>query len=118
MTRALVLAAAAFAAFPALALTSAAKEFIAIARQLEPVHCEKRKLRREIALAEIEGRHARARELRAKFDSLGSDPETARLEARLGDLARRIGDGKGATADPEDLDAISAQQREAYYRCG
>jgi len=54
--------------------------------------------RREIALAEIERR-------------------TARLEARLGELGRRITDGKGATFDPEDLEAITMQQRGACYRC-
>ena len=97
--------------FPAWALTPAAQEFMSIAKQLEPVHCEKRKLRRELALAEVEGETARARELRARFGELDRDPKTARLEKRLADLQRRM------TLDSEDLDAISRQQREAYHRC-
>jgi hypothetical protein len=100
-----------------LALTPQAEEFMRIAGELEPVHCEKRKLRREIALAQAEKRDADARELRARFTKLDRDPKTARLEKRLGELERAISDGKGGTRDPEDLAAISKHQRAAYYRC-
>jgi len=95
----------------ALALSPAAKEFMAIAAELEPLHCEKRKLRREIALAEAQ-RHD-ASELRKKFAALDRDPKTAKLERRLGQLEPRV----TKSADPEDLAAISRQQREAFYRC-
>jgi len=104
-------------AWPAAALSPEAKEFMAISTRLEPVQCEKRKLRREIALAQAEGRDADVKKLRAKFEALNRDPATARQEKRLGELQRRILDGKGAARDPEDLEAISAQQREAFYRC-
>jgi hypothetical protein len=106
--------------FPAgscLALTPQAEEFMRIARELEPVHCEKRKLRREITLAEVEKRGADVRALRARFTKLDRDPKTARLEKRLGELESMISDGKGGTRDPEDLAAISKHQRDAYYRC-
>ena len=96
----------------AFALGADAKEFMSIARQLEPVHCEKRKLRRELAIAQAEGRDARVSELRGRFAALNRDPQTARLEKRLAELERRM------TLDEEALDAISAQQRDAYYRCG
>ena len=97
--------------FPAWGLSPAAQEFMTIAKELEPVHCEKRKLRRELALAEVEGEAARARELRARFSKLDRDPKTSRLEKRLADLQR------GMTLESDDLDAISRQQREAYHRC-
>ena len=100
---------------PAFALTPEAAEFIEISKKLEPVQCEKRKLRREIALAEIEKRDAS--ELKRKFARLDHDPETARLEKRLAELEPRILDRKGAPRHPEDLEAISRQQREAFYRC-
>lgn len=96
---------------PAFALSSDAKEFMRLAKQLEPVHCEKRKLRREIALAEVQGQDVRA--LKDRFATLDRDPKTARLEKRLGQLEPRI----SRSSDPEDLAAISAQQREAFYRC-
>jgi hypothetical protein len=96
---------------PAWGLSPEAKEFMQIARQLEPVHCEKRKLRREMALAEAEGSAARTKELRARFAELDRNPATARLEKRLAELERRM------TLLPGDLDAISFQQREAYHRC-
>ena len=117
MRRRLALLVAALFGASAHALTPQAKEFMAITAKLEPVQCEKRKLRREIALAETQREHARARELRARFDALERDPQTARLETRLGELAQRIANGRGGTIDPEDLDAISRQQREAFYRC-
>jgi hypothetical protein len=101
----------------ALALTPEAEEFMRIARELEPVHCEKRKLRRDIAIAEAERRDADARAARARFTKLDGDPKTAKLEKRLTALERAISDGKGGTRDPEDLAAISKQQRDAYYRC-
>jgi hypothetical protein len=99
------------------ALSPAAQEFIEISKRLEPVHCEKRKLRREIALAEAEGRDAGARAARERFAALNRDPETARLEKRLAELERRISDGRGGTRDPEDLEAISRQHRAAFYAC-
>lgn len=108
---------AALACLPALAATPEGREFLAIARQLEPVHCEKRKLRREIAVAEVERRHAAAQAVRARFDALSRKPETARLERRLAQLERRLSDGKGGVRDAEDLRAISLQQRQAFYRC-
>lgn len=109
---------AALAAGPAMAITPAAKEFIAISKQLEPVQCEKRKLRREMAVAQIEHEEARLKDLRGRFAALDRNPQTSRLEKRLGDLERRMSNGKGGTLDPEDLDAISLQHREAFYRCG
>ena len=42
----------------ALALSPAAQEFISISKELEPVQCEKRRLRRQMALAEVERRDA------------------------------------------------------------
>ena len=99
------------ACFPAWGLSPEAKEFMQIARQLEPVHCEKRKLRRELALAEVEGRDARAKDLRARFARLDRNPDTARLEKRLAELERSM------ALLPEELDSISFQQREAYHRC-
>jgi hypothetical protein len=96
---------------PAWSLSPEAQEFMAISKQLEPVQCEKRKLRREIALAEVERRDAK--ELRERFARINRDPQTARLEKRLGQLEP----GLLKSGDPEDLDAISRQQREAFYRC-
>ena len=95
----------------AFALSSAAKEFMEISAQLEPVQCEKRKLRRELALAEAERRDTTP--VRKKFDALDRDPRTAKLERRLAELQPRI----SKSSDPEDLAAISRQQREAFYRC-
>jgi hypothetical protein len=105
------------AAWPAVALSPAAKEFMAISQQLEPVQCDKRRLRRAIALAQAEGRDADAKQLRAKFEKLNREPQTARLEKRLAELHARIVDAKGVARDPEDLEAISRQQRDAFYRC-
>ena len=93
------------------ALTPAAKEFMSIARQLEPVHCEKRKLRRELALAQAEGRDPAA--LQQRFAALDRDPKTARLEKRLAELGPKV----SASVDPEDLAAVSRQHRDAFYRC-
>ena len=94
-----------------LALSREAREFIDISKQLEPVQCEKRKLRREIALAQIEQRDAQA--LKDKFAALDRDAKTARLEKRLARLQPRL----SKSADPEDLQAISRQHTEAFYRC-
>lgn len=96
---------------PAFALSSDAKEFMRIVKELEPVHCEKRKLRREIALAEVQRQDVRA--LKDRFTALGRDPRTAKLEKRLAELEPRV----SRSSDPEDLAAISTQHREAYYRC-
>jgi hypothetical protein len=96
---------------PAWSLSPEAREFIAITKQLEPVQCEKRKLRREIALAQAEQRDTSP--LRALFAKLNRDPKTARLEKRLAELEPRL----KMSSDPEDLPAISRQQVEAFYRC-
>ena len=96
-----------------LALSPAAREFIDISRQLEPVQCEKRHLRRQIALAEAEQRDSDAKAARARFAKLNKDAKTARLEKRLAELEPRL----RQSSDPEDLPAISFQQREAFYRC-
>lgn len=95
----------------AFALTPEAREFLRIVKELEPVHCEKRKLRREIALAQAQGHDSAA--LRARFSALDRDPSTAKLERRLAQLEPRV----SKSGDPEDLAAISRQQREAFYRC-
>jgi hypothetical protein len=100
-------------AAPAFALSPAAEEFMAISKELEPVQCEKRRLRREIAFAEAERRDQDVRVLRRKFAALDADPKTAQLEKRLSELEPRV----KASRDPEDLAAISLQQRQAFYRC-
>lgn len=101
----------------AFALTPEAKEFLEISKQLEPVQCEKRKLRREIVFAEAENRLDDARELKRRFAAIDRDPKTARLEKRLAEIEPRILDSKGRARRPEDLDAISFRHREAFYRC-
>ena len=93
------------------ALSAEAEEFIAINKQLEPVQCEKRRLRREMALAQIENRSTK--EMQARFSALNRDPQTMKLEKRLAELGPRV----QHSSDPEDLRAISLQQREAFYRC-
>jgi hypothetical protein len=105
------------AAAPAFALTPEAKEWLEVSAKLEPVQCEKRKLRLELLRAEVEKRGADARRLRARVAALNRDPETARLEKRLAVLEARILDGHGKPRNPEDLEAISLQQRQAFYRC-
>ncbi|MGH8739341.1 MAG: hypothetical protein ACREUN_00445 [Burkholderiales bacterium] len=96
---------------PAVALSSAAQEFMRIVDELEPVHCEKRKLRREIALGQVQGHDVKPQ--KDRFAALSREPKTARLEKRLGELEPRV----SKSSDPEDLAAISRQQKEAYYRC-
>jgi len=93
------------------ALSKDAQEFIAITKELEPVQCEKRRLRREITLAQIESRSTK--ELRERFAKLNRDPKTAKLEKRLAELEPRL----RHSSDPEDLPAVSRQQRENFYRC-
>lgn len=102
---------------PALALSPEAKEFMAISAKLEPVQCEKRQLRRQMAMAQAEQRDEDLKKLRARFVAIDRNRETARMEKRLAELEKRISDGKGGTRDPQDLDAISFQQRQAFYRC-
>jgi len=102
---------------PALALTPSAQEFLEISRTLEPVQCEKRQLRRAMALAHAEQRGEDMRKLQARFAALNKDPKTAKLEKRLAELEGRILDGSGKARDPQDLEAISLQQRQAFYRC-
>ena len=98
---------------PVFGLSPAAQEFMAISKELEPVQCEKRQLRRKMALAEAERRDADARAARARFATLNKDAKTTRLEKRLAELEPRL----RSSTDPEDLQAISLQQREAFYRC-
>ncbi|MGQ0547670.1 MAG: hypothetical protein ACT4P3_20465 [Betaproteobacteria bacterium] len=81
--------------------------------ELEPVQCEKRKLRRAIALAQAERRDGDVRALRERFAALDRDPKNARLERRLGELGPRL----ERSSDPEDLKAINKQRVEAFYRC-
>jgi hypothetical protein len=95
----------------ALSVSPDAREFMDIMAKLEPVHCEKRKLRRAIALAEVEKRDAS--ELRKRFAALDRDRETTRLEKRLAELQPRL----SRSSDPEDLPAIDRQRVEAFYRC-
>jgi hypothetical protein len=99
--------------FQIFALSQAAQEFMAISKELEPVQCEKRQLRRRMALAEAERRDADAKAARARFATLNKDAKTTRLERRLAELEPRLRN----STDPEDLPAISLQQREAFYRC-
>ena len=94
-----------------LSLSPEAREFMDITSKLEPVQCEKRKLRRQIALAEIEKRDAK--DLRQRFSTLDRDPKVARLEKRLGELQPRL----SKSGDAEDLPAINRQRVEAFYRC-
>ena len=98
-------------------MSPAAREFIEIMKKLEPVQCEKRQLRRGLALAKAEGRDEDSRTLEKRFAELNRNPATSRMEQRLAALEKRISDGKGSTRDPEDLQAISFQQRQAFYRC-
>ena len=107
----LVIVLALLAPAPAQALSAEAKEFLQINKELEPVQCEKRRLRREMVLAQAENRSTK--QLKARFAELNRDPKTARLEKRLGELEARL----RKSSDPEDLPAISRQQREAFYRC-
>ena len=100
-----------------MAMTPEGREFLEILKQLEPVHCEKLKLRREIALAEVEKRGDDARELRARFAKLDAEPRTAKLEKRLAQLEPRIHSSRGTPRDPQDLERISKQRRDAFYRC-
>jgi chromosome segregation ATPase len=98
---------------PLSALSPAAQEFMSISKELEAVQCEKRKLRREIALAEAERRDADAKAARARFTKLDKDRRTSRLEKRLAELEPLL----RRSSDPEDLPAISRQRTEAFYRC-
>jgi hypothetical protein len=100
-------------ALPAFSLSKEATEFMKITADLEPVQCEKRKLRRAIALAEVERRDDEVRKLRERFASLDRDPKVARLERRLAELEPRL----GRSPDAEDLRAINQQRVEAFYRC-
>ena len=108
-----------FLLFPvsAFGLTPEAREWIEISAQLEPVQCEKRQLRRQMAMAQAEQRGEDLMKLRAREAAINRNKETARLEKRLAELQSRILDGKGGARDPQDLDAISFQQRQAFYRC-
>ncbi len=102
-----------FGAFapPGWSLSRDAQEFLDIAKALEPLQCERRKLRRQIALAGAQSRDTSG--LQKRFAALDRDPKTAKLEKRLGELEPRI----RRSSDPEDIEAISRQHREAFYRC-
>jgi DNA replication protein DnaC len=93
----------------ALALSSAAEEFMRITEQIEPMQCQKRQLRRQIVMAEAEKRDADARKLREDFSKLDRDPKTAKLERRLAELEKSI--------TKDDLPAINRQHVEGFYRC-
>jgi hypothetical protein len=101
----------------ALGVTPEAQEFLDVSARLEPVQCEKRRLRRAMVLAEVEKRAADLQALRKRFEQLNADPQTARLEKRLAVLQAQVLDSQGHARNPEDLDAISFQQRQAFYRC-
>jgi len=109
--------ACAFVAAPAWSVSPDAREFLELSKKLESVQCEKQKLRREMAVADVQRDEAKSKELRARFDALNREKETARMEKRLAALEPRILDGEGKARRPEDLDAISLQRREAFYRC-
>jgi hypothetical protein len=66
-----------------------------------------------MALAEAEQRDADVKAARARFAQLNKDPKNAKLEKRLAELEPRLRN----SSDPDDLTAISLQQREAFYRC-
>jgi hypothetical protein len=117
LIRLLLLACLACAAAPAGALSREGKEFLEIMRELEPMQCEKRRLRRQITMANAEQKADEARALGKRFAEIDRDPKTSSLEKRLAVLERRISNGKGGTVDPSDLEAISKQQRDAFYRC-
>jgi len=93
----------------ALALSPAAQEFIRITKEIEPMQCKKRQLRRQIVMAEAEQRSEEARKLRADFARLDRDPKTAKLERRLAELQPRI--------TKDDLPEINRRNVEAFYRC-
>ena len=85
---------------------------MAISKELEPVQCEKRQLRRKIALAEAERRDDDARR-RAR----GSPRSTTTRRPRGWRSAWPSSSRAWKSSDPEDLQAISLQQSEAFYRC-
>lgn len=104
-------------AAPARAATPQAEAFMTAVEALAPVSCERRRLRRELAVARVERDAARERALRERFEEIARDPQTARLDERVGELRRRLVDASGRVRDPEDLRAIGAQQRELSARC-
>jgi hypothetical protein len=114
----LLLAVLLLAAGPALAISPEAQEFLEISKKLEPMQCEKRKLRRGIAIADVERDAEKSQALRARYEELNRDKSAAKLEKRLSQLEPRIVDKDGKARRPEDLDAVNLQRREAFYRCG
>ena len=99
----------AFVPLDAFALSQDAKEFLDIMKALEPVQCQKRQLRRQIVMAEVEKRDEDARKLRADFARLDREPKTSKLERRLAELQPRI--------TQDDLPEINRRNVEAFYRC-
>ena len=99
--------------FQALALSPAAREFMDISRTLEPVQCEKRQLRRQMALAEAERRDADIQSLRQKFARLNRDPKTAKLESAWPSSSRC----SSARATPRTCRRSASSGARAFYRC-
>ena len=93
----------------AFALSPAGQEFMQIVKELEPVHCKKRQLRRQIVMADAEQRSEDARKLREDFSKLDRDPKTSKLEKRLAELEKRV--------TKDDLPEINRRHVEAFYRC-
>jgi hypothetical protein len=91
------------------ALSPAAEEFMRVTKELEPMQCQKRQLRRQIVLADAEQRSADSRKLREDFARLDRDPKTSKLEKRLAELQKSI--------NKDDLPEINRQHVEAFYRC-
>jgi len=115
--RALVALLVALVPAPARAVTPDAEAFMAAVQKLAPVLCERRSLRRELAMAQVENDAARAHRLRERMQAIARDPETARLDERVDRLHRRLVDANGRVRDPDDLRALSAQQLELFARC-
>jgi hypothetical protein len=90
-------------------LSPAAEEFMRVTKELEPMQCQKRQLRRQIVLADAEQRSADSRKLREDFARLDRDPKTSKLEKRLAELQKSI--------NKDDLPEINRQHVEAFYRC-
>ena len=93
-------------AVPVFALSPAAEEFMAISKELEPVQCEKRRLRREIAFAEAERRDqdVRARARSSPRSTPTRRPPSSRNGSPSSSRASR------RAAIPRTSPAISLQQ--------
>ena len=78
------------------------------------MQCEKRQLRRKIALAEAERRDDDAKAARARFATLEPGSEDRRSWRSASPSSSR---GCARAPTPRTCQAISLQQREAFYRC-